>query len=136
MTATDGPVLRFPFAYEPRWRPALLLIGVTPGRSYVEVGAGVLDARFGPYRVRTPLENVRHATVTGPYRSHRAIGVRMSLTDRGATFGSTAAGGVCIAFVEPVAGVDPMHLLRHPGLTVTVADREGLVRALLGAAAG
>jgi hypothetical protein len=130
----DRPVLRFAFEFDPKYTAALALIGVTPGRAYVEVGGDVLRARFGPAGVRTPLANVRSAQVTGPYRAYRAIGIRLSLSDRGVTFGSTTAGGVCIAFAEPVRGVDPRHWLRHPGLTVTVADREGLVRAISAAA--
>ena len=30
--------------------------------------------------------------------------------------------GVCIRFAEPVRGMDPMGKIRHPGLTVTVAE--------------
>jgi len=37
---------------------------------------------------------------------------------------------VCICFREPVTGLDPTGRLRHPGLTVTVADVDGLVAAL------
>ena len=126
----DRPVLRFAFEFDSRYTAALALMGVTPGRAYVEVGSDVLRARFGPAGVRTPLSNVVSAQLTGPYRAYRAIGIRMSLSDRGVTFGSTTAGGVCISFAEPVRGIDPAHWLRHPGLTVTVADREGLVRAI------
>jgi hypothetical protein len=31
---------------------------------------------------------------------------------------------VCLLLREPVLGIDPAGLVRHPGLTVTVADRE------------
>jgi len=37
---------------------------------------------------------------------------------------------VCLEFHEPVTGIDPLGLIRHPGLTVTVADPEGLAAAL------
>jgi hypothetical protein len=31
---------------------------------------------------------------------------------------------------EPIPGIDPVGLLRHPNLTLTVADCEGLVEAV------
>ena len=63
-------------------------------------------------------------------RAVKALGVRLSLADRGLTFGSTAAGGVCVEFTHPRRGIEPFGLLRHPGLTLTVADPDGLVAAL------
>ena len=49
---------------------------------------------------------------------------------RGKTFGTTTDGGVCITFDNPVRGLDPLGVLRHPGLTVTVEDRTGLMTML------
>ena len=40
------------------------------------------------------------------------------------TFGTTTRGGVCLRFREPVAGIDPWGRIRHPGLTLTVAEPE------------
>jgi hypothetical protein len=37
---------------------------------------------------------------------------------------------VLISFRKRVPAIDPLRLLRHPELTVTVADVDGLVRAL------
>lgn len=87
-------------------------------------GAGLV-ARFGPWSCETTVDNVVSVKVTGPYRAHRAIGPRASFADRGLTFGSTTAGGVCLRFHQPVHGLDPFGAIAHPGLTVTVADREG-----------
>lgn len=96
----------------------------------VRIGGGMLDVRFGPWRVRTPMVNVRRAEVTGPFRFWTALGPRLSLVDRGLTFGTSTAAGVCIRFDRPVPGLDPFGRLRHPALTVTVADPAGLARAL------
>jgi hypothetical protein len=52
------------------------------------------------------------------------------MTDRGLTFGTTTEGGVCLTFDQPVTGLDPLGVLRHPGLTVTVDDVEGFVTAV------
>jgi hypothetical protein len=52
----------------------------------------------------------------------------MSFVDDGLTFGTTDHGGVCVHFRERVGPV--IGRRRHSALTVTVADREGLVHAL------
>ncbi len=119
---------QFEFSFEPGFRWFLRLFGATSTTAVVEVDADRLRARFGFVRVETSLENVTGAQQTGPYRWYRAIGVRLSLADRGLTFGSTTRGGVCIRFREPVVGLGGR--LRHPGLTVTVADPDRLVAAL------
>ena len=114
---------RFRFAFDDRFRLMLGAVGVTPSTAFVTLDAdGDLVARFGPWTCRTPLANVVDVSVTGPYRWWRAVGARLSFSDRGATFGTTPAGGVCLRFRDPVRVLDPMGALRHPGLTVTVAD--------------
>lgn len=97
----------------------------------MEVGGEHLEVKFGPWRVRTPLTNVVGTETTGPYQWFKVIGpAHLSFADRGLTFATNGERGVCICFAEPVRGMDPMGALRHPGLTVTVADVEGLVRLL------
>lgn len=54
----------------------------------------------------------------------------ISLRDLGLTYATTTAQGVCVTFREPVRGIDPLGAIRHPSLTVTVADPQGLVHAL------
>jgi hypothetical protein len=113
----------FRFDVDPRFRSLLLLWGVNGRTARVEVGpAHGLVARFGLVQVRTSLDNIAAVELTGPYRWYKAIGVRESLVDHGLTFGSTAVGGVCIRFHAPVRGLGLGP--RHPGLTVTVQDRE------------
>jgi hypothetical protein len=97
---------------------------VTPATAHVTVTADRLVACFGPWTCRTTPANVQAVDVTGPYRWYRAIGPRLSLTDHGLTFGTTPARGVCLLLREPVPGIDPLGLLRHPNLTLTVADPE------------
>ena len=123
-------VEQFVFEFEPRYRPLLALLGVTPGTATVTLDDQRMVARFGPWSCTTPIANVREVCVTGPYRGYRAIGPRGSMADRGLTFGTTTAGGVCMLFRVPVTGLDPFGLVRHPGLTVTVADREGFAASL------
>jgi hypothetical protein len=37
-----------------------------------------------------------------------------------------------VSFADPVSGMEPTGRLRHPNLTVTVADPDGLAAALRG----
>jgi hypothetical protein len=121
---------RFEFAVAPSWRLPLRLIGVTPERAFVLVENGRLAVRFGPWLLRTPLSNVLDATLTGPYAAWKAFGARLSLADRGVTFGTNAERGVCVRFRSPVPALLPGALLTHPGATLTIADPEELVKAL------
>lgn len=121
----------FPFRFTPLFRAAARPFGVTPEWAYVAVVGDDLVARYGPWRLRTPLANVRAWQPSGPYAMPKVIGpAHLSLADHGLTFASNAEAGLCLRFAEPVGGIDPLHRLRHPGLTVTVADVEGLAAAL------
>jgi hypothetical protein len=123
----------FAFDFDPRYRRVLWFLGVTPSRAWVKVGNGSFEARFGPWRLRTTVQNLACATITGPYRPLRGIGPHISLADRGLSFGSTTTRGVCVLFHEPVPGPETLRLVRHPGLTVTVDDPDGLVAAIVDA---
>ena len=113
---------QFHFAFEPRFRHLLATLGVRPANSRVTIGATTLMIQFGPWRVDTPIANVREVCETGPYQWYRAIGPRLSLADRGLTLGSTTAGGVCLLLHEPVPGLIPFGAIRHPGITLTIED--------------
>ena len=122
--------MRFPFRFDPTYRRLARVFGVFPEFAWVELGKGELEARYGRWRVRTPLSNVAHAAVTGPYAFFKTAGpARLAITDRGLTFASNGDRGVCITFHEPVAGLAAGRL-RHPELTVTVLDVDGLMQAL------
>ena len=56
---------------------------------------------------------------------------RLAITDRGLTFASNGERGLCIAFHSPVSGIDRPGRIRHPELTVTVLDVDGLAEALV-----
>jgi hypothetical protein len=122
---------RFEFAFAPAYRAPALAFGIRPETAWVEVGEEALEARFGPWRAKTPLTNVAGAEVTGPYALWKTAGpARLAITDRGLTFATNGDRGVLIAFREPVKGLDPFGLRRHPELTVTVADVERLAELL------
>lgn len=128
------PTGEFKFRFTPAYRLGGLPFGVTPSTSGVKVEYGELSARFGLWRLRTPLSNITSASVTGPYGYLKTIGpAHLSLADRGLTFATNRDAGVCIRFDEPVPAIDPLGRVRHPALTVTVADVEELQAALAAA---
>ena len=128
---------RFEFAFAPDYRRLAWVLGVTPETAWVEVGDETLEARFGHWRVRTPLTNVTGAEVTGPYAFWKTAGpARLAITDRGLTFATNGDRGVLILFAKRVGGLDPLGLVRHSELTVTVADPEALAELLRARAGG
>jgi len=128
--AVPPSVEQFAFEFEPRLQPLLALIGVTPGTAHVTLTPERLVARFGPWSFETPIENVEEVCRTGPYRWYTAIGPRGSFVDRGLTFGTTTEGGVCVLLREPVPGLLPFGSLRHPGITLTLAEPDRFTASL------
>ena len=121
----------FAFAFERSYRVPALLFGIHPATARTAVTDDELLVRFGPWRLRTPLSNVSGTDVTGGYAWLRTAGpAHLGLRDRGVTFATTSARGLCVSFVEPVSVLDPTGTLRHPAATITVADVEGLAAAL------
>jgi hypothetical protein len=130
------PTQRFEFDFAPRYERAAGAFGITRANSWVEVGEGRLEARYGRWRVSTELENVSSAQITGPYRFIKTAGPpRLGVSDLGLTFASNGRRGVLICFSRRVPGIDPLAILRHGELTVTVSEPEGLVAALRAATA-
>lgn len=122
---------RIPFDFDPRYRAAGRLFGVTPATSYVQLEDERLTVRFGRWVVDTPRSNIRSAQVSGPYSVVKTIGpAHLSAADRGLTFASNNRSGACLTFREPVTGIDPLGIIKHPGLTVTVSNPEALVAEL------
>src|SRR5438105_2622804 len=121
----------FEFAFAAAYRIAACPFGITPKSAWVEVSSDGFEAHFGPWRLTTPLTNVKDVSITGPYRFVKTAGpARLAITDRGLTFASNGDRGVLIRFHSPVRGIDPLGLIQHPELTVTVADVDGLAAAL------
>jgi hypothetical protein len=123
------PTERFAFARQKPWSTLLPAPFQDPDRAVVEVNDLALSVRFGPFLTTTPWTNVADVTVSGPYRWYRAIGPRLSLKDRGVTYGTAPDRGACISFHEPVAGLFGSRRV-HPGLTVTVEDPDALAAAV------
>lgn len=120
---------RFPFRFDSRFRVPLALVGVTPSTAEVTVDDH-LDVRFGPWRLRTPVDNVADAHHDGPHKAYRAVGPRLSLADHGVTFGTSPVATTCVHLVEPVPGLAPLGLLRHPTVSLSVVDTAGLADLL------
>jgi hypothetical protein len=126
---------RFGFRFDPWYRWAAIPFGVHPDNTFVEIvrytEPAQLTVHFGPWCVETTLDNVTTATVTGPYALVKTIGPpHVSLVDTGLTFATNHDRGVCIQFRDTVAGLDPLHLVHHPSLTVTVDDPNALTETL------
>lgn len=122
---------RFAFRFDPAYRGPARLFGVTPERAWVDLGESDFEARYGRWRVRTSMSNIASAEATGPYAFLKTAGpARLSITDRGLTFASNGDRGVRITFHAPVTGIDRAGRIRHPELTVTVLDVDGLIDAL------
>jgi hypothetical protein len=128
--------VRFPFRWDPRYTRAARPFGIHAGNAWVEVGPDAIDARYGRWRCRTAFTNIRAVEVTGPYRFVKTAGPpRLGITDIGLTFASNGDRGVLLTFAERVRCIEPLGVLRHGELTVTVQDIDGfatLVRGRVG----
>ena len=121
----------FDFAVDPALRRWSRVFGVRPERCTVTLSPTELTVTFGMWTLSTVPANVVAVEVDGPYRWWKIAGPpRLSLGDRGITFATNAESGVCIELQHPVGGLDPLHVLRHPNVTVTVADPERFAAAL------
>jgi hypothetical protein len=119
---------RFGYAIDHRYLPLLLPFGLRRKRDGVMLAEGSLLATFGFFQLATSLTNVTGAHITRDYRWWTAFGVRASRADDGLTFGTNHDGGVCIHFADKVPSL--LRRSGHSALTVTVADLDGLARAL------
>jgi hypothetical protein len=125
------PVGTFAFAFHPLFRLPARLVGVTPRTAQVELTTDSLEVRFGRWRMSVPRDDIVDAQRSGPYRPWRVIGPpHLSFTDRGITFATTPHEGVCLQLREPLPGIEPTGTIRHPGVTLTVEDIDGLLDAL------
>lgn len=124
-------VISFGFRFDPAYQRLGSVFGVRPANARVAVGPERLDAHFGPWHLSTPISNITGAEVTGPYRFFKTAGpARLAVTDRGLTFATNGDRGVLLTFERAERGLDPLGILRHPELTVTVADVDALARLL------
>ena len=121
----------FPFAFTAPYRAAALVFGVTPNTTSVRVEEDELRVRFGPWSMRTPIANIAGSELTGGFAFFKTAGPpHLSFSDRGVTFATNGDRALCVRFHQPVPAIDPTRTLKHPGATLTVADPDGLARAL------
>jgi hypothetical protein len=121
----------FEFRFSRSYAVAALPFGVTPMTTSLVVTSQELRIRFGPWSADVPRSTVAGAEVTGPYQLAKVIGPpHLSLADRGITFATNRRQGVCIRLTQPVKAIEPLGLLRHPSITVTVEDPRALADAL------
>jgi len=118
----------FPYRFDKRWSALFLVLGVNAKDGVTLTGKGELIATFGRFKVKTTLKNVDHTLVTGPHRWYTAVGLRLSFTDDGLTFGTNHRKGLSIAFVRKIPKV--IGFRKHSTLWVSVADPEGLAAAI------
>lgn len=126
---------RFDFAFTRAYRVAGAPFGVTPRTAWAEIDDDRLSVHFGPWRLRTSLDNIADATITGAFAFIKTAGpAHLSLADRGVTFATNGERAVCLQFHDPVTAIDPIGLIPHPNATLTPADPEAFVAALGGLA--
>jgi hypothetical protein len=119
----------FRYQVDNRFLPVLVPLGFRRDHDGVRLDdAGQVVATLGWFHLVTTLSNVAGAHVTRNYRWWTAVGVRMSFVDDGLTFGTNTQAGLCIHFREKVPSV--LRRAGHSALTVTVADLDGLTKAL------
>lgn len=121
----------FGFEFHPLFRVPALAVGVTHRTARVELTSDTVSVRFGPWYLQVDRNEIVEASRSGPYRPWKVIGPpHLSLSDGGITFATTPREGVCLRLRTSVPGIEPTGRLRHRGVTVTVADADGLVEAL------
>jgi hypothetical protein len=121
----------FAFEWDLQYRFAALPFGITTGNARVEVTPSEFVVRYGLWTLKSALTNIVGTEESGGYAFVKTAGPpHLSLADHGISFATNGRKGLCIQFREPVAGIDPTGRIKHPAATVTVADIEGLARAL------
>ncbi|WEV77836.1 hypothetical protein O9K63_14770 [Janibacter cremeus] len=124
---------RFEFAFSRAYRAAGLPFGVNPRTAWAAIDGDRLSVHFGPWRLRTSLDNIANATITGGFAFIKTAGpAHLSLADRGVTFATNGERAVCLEFHRPVTAIDPMGLITHPNATLTPSDPESFLAALGG----
>lgn len=129
LSRPSGP--RHHFAFARSYRLPALAFGVMPRTAWVDVGADELTVRFGPWRLRTGLDNIDSIERSGDFGWWKTAGPpHLSFADRGITFATNGDDAVCLTFRRPVPGIDPTGRIRHPGATLTVRDPDALIADL------
>lgn len=90
---------RFDLAISPVWRPVLLVLGVTPKQSFVELGEEDIHVRFGRFEYHFPLEAVEDVKLSS-WPLWAGIGARTNFRGTVGLVG-TYVNVVKITFKEP-----------------------------------
>lgn len=118
-----GTMTRHRFAFAPAYRLPALALAITPATAWVDLDADGVRVRFGPWTLRTTLDNVAGAERTGGFSWIKTAGPpHLSFADRGVSFATNGADAACLTFHRRVPGIDPTRTLTHPGATLTVRD--------------
>ncbi|MGH3098573.1 MAG: DUF1990 family protein [Streptosporangiales bacterium] len=126
-----APVQVYPFRFAEPYRLAAAPFGVTPTTAEVTLAPEWLEVRFGPWRLRTPRSNIASVRLIDHLFWPKTAGpARLSLADQGITFATNGDRAVCVTFHEPTPAIEPTGRVRHPGMTVTLADPSGFAAAL------
>ncbi len=118
----------FSYRLDKRWAPLFFALGVGDHDGVDISEDRELIATFGRFSVKTTLDNIDHTVVTGPHRWYTAVGLRLSFTDDGLTFGTNHHKGLWIAFVDKIPRV--IGFRDHSLLWVSVDNPEGLAAAI------
>ncbi len=118
----------FPYDLDSRWKAMFAALRLKPTDGVTITDDGRLVATFGRVKVDTPLTNIDHTELAGPHRWYTSVGLRLSFSDDGLTFGTNSRRSVCIGFVERIPKV--IGFKDHSALSVSVADPEGLAAAI------
>ena len=130
-TVVPEPVHVFSFSFGDPLNLPLRAFGIWPFTTVVAVTANEVQLRFGPWSMRTPVRNIASARVVPAPSWIDVVGPpRVSLRDGSVRFATDRKRAVELRFMEPVAGGVPLSFVRHPAVTVTVRDPEGLVALL------
>ena len=118
----------FPYELDRKWMPMFAVMGVGADDGVTLTDDGTFRATYGRMSTETPIANIDHTLVTGPHRWYTAVGVRLSFSDDGLTFGTNHRLGLCVEFVEKIEKV--IGFKDHSALWVSVADPEALAAAI------
>lgn len=88
------------------------MFGVVAPTAHVDVDDRELSVRFGPWSLRTPLDNVRALTLAGPYSWWKVGGpARVSMADEPTRPGASWWGHPGLGLAERV-GFEPTESLK------------------------
>jgi hypothetical protein len=118
----------FPYDRDDSWKPLFMLLRLSDDDGVTVTDDGILRATYGKAKIETPLENIDHTELTRDHRWYTAVGIRLSFSDDGITFGTNNQAGLCIGFVEKIPKV--MGFKDHSALWVSVAEPDKLAEAI------